>query len=85
MMLLTHIVIALASVAFSTYLFARPTHANFRVSYGLVGLTIASGTYLVVLQPAHLVHACTSGLVYIALVLVAIAAAHKKAGVTIDK
>lgn len=78
MILLVHIAIALCSVAFSTYLFFQPTDRKFQISYSLVALTIASGTLLVFLQPAHMSQACVSGLVYISFVLVALVAAHRK-------
>lgn len=83
-MLLLHIFIAVSSIAFSSYLLFTPTKRNFQISYILVGATIASGTYLVVVEPAHMIQACTSGLVYIAVTLVTTAVAHRRASVRIS-
>lgn len=86
MILLIHIAIALSSVAYTTYLFFRPSQSKLNVTYGLVGLTLASGTYLTFLNPSHLASACTSGLMYIGVILVGvIAAKHKLAQETITK
>ncbi|HUC20922.1 MAG TPA: hypothetical protein VMR98_05535 [Candidatus Polarisedimenticolaceae bacterium] len=76
MILLIHISAALASLGYTTYLWIAPTPAKFKVSYGLVGLTLLSGTFLVASHPVHLVQACSSGLVYTGMIAVGIAAAH---------
>ncbi len=78
MVLLLHILIALTSIVYATYLFMAPTKAKFSVSYGLVALTVASGTYLVMLHPSHMVQACLSGMLYISVVLLAIILARHK-------
>lgn len=78
MVLLLHIIIALTSLVFTTYLFFSPSKRKLQFSYGLVGLTVASGTILVVTQPAHLLQACVSGLVYISVVLAALALTRRK-------
>jgi hypothetical protein len=77
-MLLLHITIALLSVAFSTYLYFVPTRVKLRVSYGLVGLTVASGTYLVVASQAAMLRTCMTGLLYVGVMTVVIAAARNK-------
>jgi hypothetical protein len=81
MLVLLHVLIALASVGFTTYLFLSPTRTKLTVSYSLVGLTLASGTYLVVSTKAHVLQACLSGLVYIGVVSAAIIAARNKLAV----
>lgn len=68
MALIIHIIIALTSIAFTTLLFARPSHTKFRANYGLIALTLISGTYLVVSTNAPMLKSCMTGLVYIALV-----------------
>ncbi len=78
MILLIHISIALASVAYATYAFFSPSKTKLRVSYGLVAATIITGTYLVAISPAHMIQACTSGLIYIGVVSVAIVSAQRK-------
>lgn len=78
MLLLLHIIIAVASIAYTTYLFIAPSTAKLRTSYSLVAATIASGTFLVIINPAHIVQACMAGLLYICVILVAIVAAQRK-------
>jgi hypothetical protein len=85
MIVLIHVLIALASMAYSTYVFFSPSQTKLRLSYGLVGATVASGTYLIVTNPAHMVQSCTTGLIYLGVVSVAIISArHKLAHETID-
>jgi hypothetical protein len=65
MVLIAHIIIALFSLVYASYALLRPADHRFKAIYSLVGLTIASGTYLVVMQPSHMVQACISGLFYL--------------------
>ena len=74
-MVLLHVLIALVSMAYTTYLFFAPTRSRFRVAYVLIALTIISGTYLAVNVPAHIAQTCITGLTYIALVSIGIVAA----------
>lgn len=67
-MLLLHIFIALMSVAFASYLLIVPTPKKLHASYGFIAATLASGTALVITEPAYILHSCVSGLVYIAAV-----------------
>lgn len=69
MILLIHIVIALSSVACATYVLISPDKKWLRFSYVLVGLTLASGTYLVLENPAHMVRACISGIIYVGVII----------------
>lgn len=78
MLLVCHVLIALGSVAFSTYLFFWPSLAKVRVSYGLVAATLTSGTALVVFTQTAVLRACLSGLVYVGVVSVIIAAAQHR-------
>lgn len=78
MILLLHIVIAISSLIHTALLYFLPSRAQFRVSYALVGLTIASGTALILTNSAHMIHACASGLVYLAIVFLGIALARGK-------
>ena len=79
MIVLLHVLIALGSIAFTTYLYFRPSKGRFYASYGLIGATLASGTYLVISTHAPLLSACMTGLLYLGVVLAGIAAAHQKA------
>lgn len=78
MILALHILIALGSVGYTTYVFFAPTTAKLRASYALVALTLLSGTYLAVSNPAHILQTCVSGLIYTGAVSVGIAFARKK-------
>jgi hypothetical protein len=78
MIVFLHVFIALMSIAHVTYTYFRPTRKQLFISYSFVGLTVASGVGLVVLEPAHMIQACTSGLIYLAIMTVAIMATNVK-------
>lgn len=78
MALLIHIIIALSSIAFTTLLFVAPSHVKFRVNYSLIGLTLATGTFLVVSDNTAILKACLSGLLYVSLVTLGTIAARYK-------
>ncbi len=78
MLLVTHIIIAISSIVYTTYLFISPLKARFGASYALVSLTLISGTALVIRKPAALVSACLSGLAYLACVSFGIAMARNR-------
>ena len=81
MIVLFHVLVALSSIVLSTYLFFRPSHTGLHVSYGLIGLTLASGTVLVVSQPVHILQTCISGVFYLGGVLGATFVARHKLAV----
>jgi hypothetical protein len=64
MLVLIHVIIALSSLTFATYLLARPSKRKFAVNYALIAATLGSGTYLVVSTGAPVFTACMSGLAY---------------------
>ena len=68
MILILHIVIALSSIVVASYAYMRPSMAKLNATYGLIAATLASGTYLVMIAPAHMIQACVSGMVYLAIV-----------------
>lgn len=78
MLILAHVIIALSSIAHTTYLLTHPSPGKFKVAYGLVAATLASGSYLVVSTRAHLLRACTMGLVYLAIVSYGIVSARQR-------
>ena len=82
MLLITHIIIAITSVAYTTLLLIRPTQTKLYTSYALVGATLASGIYLTVVNPASMLRTCTTGLVYVVIVTAGIALARKKLATT---
>jgi hypothetical protein len=68
MIVLAHVIIALTSMAYTTYTFFSPSKSKLYASYSLVALTLASGTYLVLSTHSRLLPACMSGLIYLAVV-----------------
>lgn len=76
MILVTHIVIALTSIAFTAAALFLPSKDKLRVSSILTGLTIASGTVLVITTSSPLLQACMTGLIYLAFMFAGIAASY---------
>jgi hypothetical protein len=72
LMLGLHIIIALSSVLFSSYISFQPSLKGLRFSYFMVALTLGTGAYLAVSTHSRLVPVCISGLVYIAVVSIGI-------------
>lgn len=81
MVLLAHITIALLSVIYSAYVYFAPSQAKLRGSYALVALTVATGTWLIIANPAHMVQSCITGLVYLGIVFYGIHLASNKLAV----
>lgn len=77
-MVFVHILVALLSVGFSTYLYFRPSRSKLHINYALVVLTVASGTYLVVVSQAAMLRTCMTGLLYVGVTTIVIAAARNK-------
>jgi hypothetical protein len=78
MILVLHIVAALSSLIVTTLAYMLPSKAKLHASYALMALTLASGTFLVVSSHAHLLQACTTGLVYVGAVSVGIVGVRRK-------
>lgn len=81
MILPLHILIAVSSIGFTTYMFFNPTESKLKASYVLVAATIASGTALVISDSAHMLQACASGLLYTGISTVTIWATRTKLAV----
>lgn len=80
MILVFHVVVALASIVFATATYMRPSSAKLHVTYGSIAATLATGTYLVVSSPAHMIQACITGVGYLVVVgAIALAARAKLA------
>lgn len=77
-MLLFHIVIALSGIAYATFTFFKPSKVKMYASCALTVATIATGTYLIVIKPSHMVQACFMGLVILSYVTVMLIGAHVK-------
>ncbi len=78
MIVLLHVLIALSSMAWTTRLYFAPTKHKFYGAYGLIGATLASGTYLVISTHSPLLSSCVTGLVYLGAVSAGVFAAHKR-------
>jgi hypothetical protein len=68
-MLIFHIVIAVMSLALSTYLIAKPAKELLKVSYGLISVTTLSGVALMVANPAYAIRGCIAYMTYTAVVV----------------
>lgn len=79
MIILMHILVAVASLAMAGVSYLRPTKKTFQLTAGLTAATIASGTYLTILHPAHLLQTCVSGLLFVTAVTAISVFTYKKA------
>lgn len=79
MIVLIHIIIALASIGIASLTFFKPSMKRLVVSYGFIVATVASGTYLLVAAQADILHTCLSGLLYVTVVSIVTIATHVKA------
>ncbi len=76
MIILIHVIIALTSIIIASIGFFNPSVKKLIVSYGFILATIASGTYLLVTIPSHILQSCLTGLFYLTVVSVATIATH---------
>ncbi len=63
--LITHVLVALLSILFSTLLLFRASRKKFYISYFLIFGTLLSGTILVVITHSSLLSSCVAGLSYL--------------------
>jgi len=78
MVLLLHLLVALSSVAYTTYILVAPSRTRLHISSALVAATLASGVYLVISSHAPILQSCISGLFYIGFVSVGLISARRK-------
>jgi len=78
MLLIIHIFAALAGIGMSTYSYLAPSVSKIRYSYGLVLLTIASGTVIIIKNHVSILSVCLSGLLYIGFTVSGLVAAQHK-------
>jgi hypothetical protein len=78
MLLLTHIIIALASIATTTYLAFSPSRGKFYASYVLIGLTLVTGTILIISLHAPMLKTCMTGLAYLAIALSGVVVGYRR-------
>lgn len=77
-MLIFHILIALSSIFYTGFAYVFPSKKKINISYALILSTIATGTYLIVLNQSHMISACITGIIYLGVVSVGILFARKK-------
>jgi len=78
MILLIHIITAVSSLAWTAYLYFRPSKLGLNVDYVLVGTMLVTGFFLVLSKPAHMTQTCIEGVVYLAVVSYGIVSARQK-------
>lgn len=74
--ILLHVIIAVASIVLSSFVFFKPTMKRLYGSYGFVVATVASGTLLLVTTPSNILQGCLSGLFYLTVVSLITIATH---------
>jgi hypothetical protein len=80
MLLVIHVLAALSGIGMSTYSFLSPSLSKIRFSYGLVMLTLASGTVIIIKNHLSILSVCLSGLLYIGFTVSGlVAASHRLA------
>lgn len=66
MILVAHILLALSSIIYSTYVLFSPSRVRVYGSYSLIASTLTTGIYLTLIHPNHIKQACISGIIYVA-------------------
>jgi hypothetical protein len=78
MLLVAHIVVAVAGLITASAAFVRPSQSKIQASYGLLAGTLLSGSSLIIVANASILRTCMSGLLYTAVMYFGIAAAKAK-------
>ena len=78
MILLAHIIIAIASLIYTAYVVFSPSKLKIRVAYVSLVLIFLSGALLIYTRPVHMAKVCAEGLLYMGVLLVAIQFAQKR-------
>lgn len=69
---------AISGIVMSSYAVLSPSIRKIRLSGGLVGLTVLSGTIIIIERHLGLVSACVSGLLYVGFTSSALIAAARR-------
>lgn len=78
MLLPVHIGIALTGIVVAALLYVAPSSVKFKLTYVLTGLTIGSGTWLIIDHPSHMVQSCLMGLAFLGFTFTCVALARNK-------
>lgn len=76
MVILIHVIIALASIGTASFVYFKPTIKRLIVSYGLIVATVGSGTFLLLSSPSNILKSCLVGLLYLTAVSIVTIATH---------
>lgn len=68
MLLATHVMIALGSIGYSSYLLISPVSERFKYAYILIASTLVSGTVLVISAGSNMLKSCMTGIGYLVVV-----------------
>lgn len=78
MVLTFHILVALVSLLSAGFMYFYPTKTRLKVTLFLATATLASGSYLIVSTPSHLLQSCVMGLIYLGVLVYAVVSARQK-------
>ena len=77
-MVMLHILLAVISVGLAFFTLIHPTQKKIQANLALLAGTIVSGVGLVIVTPAHMAHACLSGLMYLGIVSAVLVVARRR-------
>ena len=78
MLILAHVIIAITSCIYTSYIHFSPSRKKITASYFFIAATLGTGSYLIMSKPSHMVQSCAMGILYICFVTaVTISARHK--------
>ncbi len=78
MIVLAHVLIAFLGIIASSLSLASPSKPKIHISYILVGLTLSSGTYLVISTHSALLSSCLTGIGYLAFTSLELVLSHRR-------
>ncbi len=76
MIVLIHVLIALASIGVASFTFFKPSIQRLLVSYGFIVATVGSGTFLIISMSSDILRSCLTGLFYLTVVSIVTIATH---------
>ena len=76
MLIAFHVAAALSSIVLTAYSIFYPSKARLIVGYGLVAITVATGSYMLFMFPSQMLKTCVTGLVYLAFISAGLIAAN---------
>ena len=83
MLIIVHVGIALSSMILAAFALFYPSLSRLRLTYALIALTFATGTALVFLDSSKLPQVCTTGVLYLVVMLVGVAVIRRRLAASI--